>query len=220
MFDNIGKKLKGLAIFCTVVGIISALITGFNLGQGNILLGILTAIGGIIVSWLSSLMLYGVGEVNDVAVANSLIEKQTAARIDELERQIRVLQEQQKATRIDRSLGQREDNRPAEASQLPEKKTKIMENAGAVPTNAEISLLGVAAENTDDKKGVRVANVQSGSCCQRAGILPGDIITAINDVEITSVDEFRSRENRWRGRSSLFVKVYREGRATVVTINL
>ena len=219
MFNNIGKKLKGLAIFCTVVGVISALITGFVLGRGSILLGILIAIGGIIVSWLSSLMLYGVGEVNDVATANSLNEKQMAAKIDELERQIRALQEQQKATRIDQYLGQRE-KRPAEASRLPERMTKTMENAGAVPTNAEISMLGVEAENTDDKKGVRVTNVLSGSCCQRAGILPGDIIAAINDVEISSVDELHSRENRWRGRSSLFVKVYRDGRATDVTINL
>jgi len=64
MFDNIGQKIKGLAVFSTVLGIICSIICGLILlVEQHIFAGIFALIGGIIVSWIASFVLYGFGEL-------------------------------------------------------------------------------------------------------------------------------------------------------------
>ena len=68
MFDNIGGKIKGVAEFCCGFGIVISIVLFFvvlatsdNIG-GAILSFILLGVG-IIFSWLSSLTLYGFGQL-------------------------------------------------------------------------------------------------------------------------------------------------------------
>ncbi len=80
MFTNIGGKIMGLAKFIAWVGIILSIIYGvlaivatsqissfsggsINIGGYGVLGGILTMIIGGIISWLSSLVLYGFGQL-------------------------------------------------------------------------------------------------------------------------------------------------------------
>lgn len=76
MFNNIGGKIKGLAKFMCWVGIIICVILGFLIisssysgyyyyysRQGMIVIGVLIMVGGSIISWLSSLLIYGFGEL-------------------------------------------------------------------------------------------------------------------------------------------------------------
>lgn len=64
MFDNIGGKIKGLATAVTVIGIISSIICGiFLLAEEEALLGIVVGAAGSFVSWISSFVLYGFGQL-------------------------------------------------------------------------------------------------------------------------------------------------------------
>ena len=70
MFDNIGGKIKGLAKFVCWLGIILSFVFGFILitsatvGSGYLIVaGIVLIVGGSILSWIGSFVLYGFGEL-------------------------------------------------------------------------------------------------------------------------------------------------------------
>ena len=66
LYDNIGGKIKNLAKWCFIVEAIGAIITGFTLifaSSKNVLYGFLTIIGGPIIAWVSSWLLYAAGEL-------------------------------------------------------------------------------------------------------------------------------------------------------------
>lgn len=73
MFNNIGKKIKGFAVFVAIVGMIIPILGGLGFiiagaASNNIalpLLGILIAVVGSIMSWMSTWLLYGYGEIVD-----------------------------------------------------------------------------------------------------------------------------------------------------------
>ena len=68
MYENIGKKIKGLAQILFIVGAIAAAIIGMVLmiiSTSFILLGVLTLFLGPILSWIGSWLLYGFGELID-----------------------------------------------------------------------------------------------------------------------------------------------------------
>lgn len=88
MFNNIGEKIKTLAIIITILGIIASVISGIafivssivdsydvsRLAAG-IILGVLTIVVGSLLSWISSFLLYGFGEL----IENSTILKEKFA---------------------------------------------------------------------------------------------------------------------------------------------
>lgn len=65
MFNNIGEKIKKLAIVATVLGMIASLIAAIIIWAGNmgVLYGIFVLVVGVVFSWISSFVLYGFGEV-------------------------------------------------------------------------------------------------------------------------------------------------------------
>lgn len=64
MFDNIGEKIKGLAIFATALGIILSIVFGImSIVNGSNLVGIVIMLGGCLGSWLGAFILYGFGEL-------------------------------------------------------------------------------------------------------------------------------------------------------------
>lgn len=78
VFGNIGGKIKTLAKVLTWIGIISSVITGISMlatgDEALVLIGILIAAFGSIVSWVSSFLLYGFGQLienTDELVKNS-----------------------------------------------------------------------------------------------------------------------------------------------------
>lgn len=65
-YDNIGGKIKGLAKLIFAILAIAAVITGFVLmaqDEDMILIGLLVVVFGPIVAWVSSLFLYGYGQL-------------------------------------------------------------------------------------------------------------------------------------------------------------
>ena len=70
MYDNIGKKIKVLAVVSCIIVAITAFIMGIVLmatSEDLILLGLLVMLGGPVVSWISSWILYGYGELIEKA---------------------------------------------------------------------------------------------------------------------------------------------------------
>ena len=67
MFSNIGRKVRGLAVALCVIGILAALGTGVFLyftKLADLVPCIAIAVGGILVSWLSSWVMYCIGDTH------------------------------------------------------------------------------------------------------------------------------------------------------------
>ena len=89
MYDNIGGKIKVVAVAGGILGIIASLIVGFSLiSQSSYYaqtapMGLLVIFVGSLASWLSSFCLYGFGELIEKTGANNealvKIEKELAA---------------------------------------------------------------------------------------------------------------------------------------------
>ena len=68
MYDNIGGKIKGLATAIFIIEAIVGIIYGIALmatDEDLILIGLLVLVGGPIVAWVSSWLIYGFGELID-----------------------------------------------------------------------------------------------------------------------------------------------------------
>lgn len=73
MYDNIGGKLKILAKVLAVIGAVASVIGGLVLVDINPIFGFLTIIWGPVVSFISSWLVYGFGELieNTQAIAHN-----------------------------------------------------------------------------------------------------------------------------------------------------
>ena len=66
MYDNVGGKIKGIAKAVAVIGIIASVLAGAGLAledEDAIIFGLLIMILGSFVSWVSTLTLYGFGQL-------------------------------------------------------------------------------------------------------------------------------------------------------------
>ncbi len=66
--------------------------------------------------------------------------------------------------------------------------------------------------------GVYVNGVEPGSCAETAGIRQGDIITKIEDTEITDANQLVSVKNSYRAGDTVSVEVFRSGETLTVTL--
>jgi len=68
MFENIGKKIKNLASVITWMGIILSVVVGIVLivlDESLIATGLIIMVAGFLMSWISSFLLYGFGQLVD-----------------------------------------------------------------------------------------------------------------------------------------------------------
>ncbi len=64
MFENIGNKIKGVAKAICIIFIIYFIILGFvQWGHHMFWSGLITMVGGSLIAWISTLTLYGFGEL-------------------------------------------------------------------------------------------------------------------------------------------------------------
>ena len=79
MFDNIGGKIKVVAQLATWLGIIASVVSGIVfIASLESPMGIFVMIGGSLISWLSSLTLYGFGQLIEHTehIANNIASNQ------------------------------------------------------------------------------------------------------------------------------------------------
>ena len=65
MYNNIGKKIMGLAKFVAWIGIIGSIISGIFIISAGSQIGFLTIVLGSLVAWVGSFVLYGFGQLID-----------------------------------------------------------------------------------------------------------------------------------------------------------
>ena len=131
MFDNIGNKVKGLAIFACVVGMVGSLIGAIVLwSNGLIGAGFGTLIGGCLSAWIGSWVVYCIGDTN--------------ARTSELQEQIRKMQE------IVNRLGTLPEKKPVASIKNPVGKTEQPQKPVTQEEMREASKLDPQAKPLED----------------------------------------------------------------------
>lgn len=79
MFENIGEKIKSLAKICTYIGIAIFMMLGIIAiaFTKNILIGLIITGVGFFISWISSFLLFGFGEIisQTQIIANNTIKQ-------------------------------------------------------------------------------------------------------------------------------------------------
>ena len=81
MFENVGGKLKGIAKFFCILGIIGAVIGGFvvmAMDEDMAFIGLITMVVGSAGAWASSLLLYAFGQLvenSDIIAAQYMVKK-------------------------------------------------------------------------------------------------------------------------------------------------
>lgn len=87
-FQNIGAKIKTLAVVVTILGIAASVVSGLYIINDNALSGVLVAFIGSVFSWISAFFMYGFGE---------LIEKTTEiAKNTKKDIKVEIVQEESK----------------------------------------------------------------------------------------------------------------------------
>lgn len=78
MFNNPGRKIQSFAVVVTVISMIASVIGGIAIGTYigyfvGFLTGVVTIVCGILISWLSGLIIYGFGTLieNSEVIANN-----------------------------------------------------------------------------------------------------------------------------------------------------
>ena len=79
MFDNIGEKIKWLAIISTILGCVFSLVGAICCWASEMgLVGFMILIGGCFFSWIGSFLLYGFGELivrtTNIAIGNQRMQ--------------------------------------------------------------------------------------------------------------------------------------------------
>ena len=79
MFENVGEKLKAIAITIFVIDIVAAAVSGIiawvNVGALGFFLFLLILAGGLFIAWISALVPYAIGEAADKSEINSKLDK-------------------------------------------------------------------------------------------------------------------------------------------------
>ncbi len=68
--------------------------------------------------------------------------------------------------------------------------------------------------------GAYVRSVEEGSCAETAGIQVGDIITQVNNQDITTYEELIDAKNALRAGDEMLLTVFREGTYLTITVTL
>ena len=80
--------------------------------------------------------------------------------------------------------------------------------------------LGLSVQDTDDGKGVKVIEIDKDGNAAKAGVKKDDVITHINDKEITSADETSKLVKDNKDKASLRLQVNRSGKTQNIEVRM
>lgn len=78
MFDNVGEKIKGVAVVWLIIGILASIVIGFASIESG---GLLFLAVGVLSSWVTALFLYGFGELIESTAENKRINRRILAAL-------------------------------------------------------------------------------------------------------------------------------------------
>ena len=86
-------------------------------------------------------------------------------------------------------------------------------------TSARFSVsLGVMPDYTYSGQGLRVDGVSEGKTAQKVGIKAGDIVTAIGDFQVSSMESYMQALSKFKKGDKTVVQYQREGKTTSVEV--
>ena len=97
-----------------------------------------------------------------------------------------------------------------------------LRESGTVPNRAYIGITVTtvaASEAMQTPAGAKVESVTEGSCGAAAGLQPGDIIIAVNETEINSIDDLSKELKNFRAGDSAQLTVFRNGSELTLTVS-
>jgi serine protease Do len=80
--------------------------------------------------------------------------------------------------------------------------------------------LGMSVQDTEDGKGVKVVDVDEDSNAAKAGLKEEDVITHINDKEVSNADEIAREVRESREKTSVKLKVLRGGKSQNIEVKI
>jgi mannitol-specific phosphotransferase system IIBC component len=85
MYNNLGSRLKTLAIVIAIVGIVGSVVTGIILATaGGFLAFLIPAVAGSLVSWLGSWVMYAIGETHERTEQNAAALSEIRSKLTEV----------------------------------------------------------------------------------------------------------------------------------------
>jgi serine protease Do len=80
--------------------------------------------------------------------------------------------------------------------------------------------LGLSVQDTEDGKGVKVIDVDDEGNANKAGVKRDDVITSINDKEVSNADEVAKIVRENKDKSSIMLKVKRAGKVQNIEVRM
>lgn len=98
-------------------------------------------------------------------------------------------------------------------------------NNGYVTGRPQFGIAGVdvsdsEAQHLNIPQGVYVYNVTTGSAAEQAGLCQGDVITAVEDITITNMDELNDAKNQYNAGDTIKLTVFRAGQTLELNLTL
>ena len=98
-------------------------------------------------------------------------------------------------------------------------------NNGYVTGRPQFGITGVTVTAEDAERfhlpqGVYVYGVTENSAAAKAGLQQGDIITAINGTEITTMDELNTQKNQHKAGDTVTLRISRSGETLEIRMEL
>lgn len=92
--------------------------------------------------------------------------------------------------------------------------------AGKIIEKLRVPWIGIASADSEDPKGVRVAEVYSGTPAEAAKLEAGDVITAVGDDKVASISDLRAAIQTRAIGSEVRLKIVRKGVEQTVAVTL
>lgn len=108
--------------------------------------------------------------------------------------------------------------------ELTDGKELTFQEAGPTNQNTRANLkvtLGIMPDFSDSENtGLGVGGVSKGKAAERAGILKGDKITAINGMSVSNIYDYMDRMKQFKSGDCISVDILREEKLIVIIVNL
>ena len=88
------------------------------------------------------------------------------------------------------------------------------------PPEKKRPMIGVILETKEDLKGLWIERVLPGSPAEKAGLLPGDQLIAVEGIEVREVKEIHHALSEKGWGNDITFTIYREGKKKEITVQL
>ncbi len=90
-------------------------------------------------------------------------------------------------------------------------------NTGEIANEAVLGVVIMQNETDDDEEGVKIEQVMPGSAADKAGLLAGDLILTVNEVELYNAADFKNQIKQYQAGDEITLTIMRNGKRKQLT---